>query len=94
MFLHEAQYLEPVMRDIEAFLQSSQRNVTGTVIIRLRPYSYTLVGVESAFDLMKADFGEYGEINKGWTPDDAKGFTKITAIPTKIYHAVQKKNGK
>jgi argininosuccinate synthase len=92
MFLHEAQYLEPVMRDIEAFLQSSQRNVTGTVIIRLRPYGYTLVGIESDFDLMKTDFGEYGEINKAWTSDDAKGFTKITAIPTKIYHAVQKKN--
>ena len=94
MFLHEAQYLDPVMRDIEAFLQSSQRNVTGTVIIRLRPYSYTLVGVESDFDLMKTDFGEYGEINKAWTADDAKGFTKITAIPTKIYHANQKRNGK
>ncbi|GHV71023.1 argininosuccinate synthase [Bacteroidia bacterium] len=94
MFLHEAQYLEPVMRDNEAFLQSSQRNVTGTVTIRLRPYGYTLVGVESDFDLMKTDFGEYGEINKAWTPEDAKGFTKVTAIPTKIYHAVQKKNGK
>ena len=94
MFLHEAQYLEPVMRDIEAFLQSSQRNVTGTVIIRLRPYGYTLVGIESDFDLMKTDFGEYGEINKAWSADDAKGFTKITAIPTKIFHAVQKRNGK
>jgi len=94
MFLHEAQYLEPVMRDIESFLESSQRNVTGTVIIHLRPYHYTLVGVESDFDLMKTDFGEYGEINKAWSADDAKGFTKITAIPTKIYHAVQKKNGK
>jgi len=94
MFLHEAQYLEPVMRDIEAFLQSSQRNVTGTVIIRLRPYGYTLVGVESDFDLMKTDFAEYGEINNAWTADDAKGFTKITAIPTKIFHAVQKRNGK
>jgi argininosuccinate synthase len=92
MFLHEAQYLEPVMRDIEAFLQSSQRNVTGTVTVRLRPYHYTLVGVESDFDLMKTDFGEYGEINKAWTAEDAKGFTKITAIPAKIYHAVQKKN--
>ncbi|MDR3220246.1 MAG: argininosuccinate synthase [Dysgonamonadaceae bacterium] len=91
MFLHEAQYLDPVMRDIEAFLQSSQRNVTGTVMIRLRPYHYTLVGVESDFDLMKTDFGEYGEINKAWTPEDAKGFTKITAIPTKIYYAVQGK---
>jgi argininosuccinate synthase len=94
MFLHEAQYLEPVMRDMEAFLQSTQQNVTGTVIIRLRPYHYTLVGVESDFDLMKTDFGEYGEINRAWTPEDAKGFTKITAIPTKIYHAVQKKNNK
>ena len=94
MFLHEAQYLDPVMRDIEAFLQSSQRNVTGTVSIRLRPYGYTLVGIESDFDLMKTDFGEYGEMNKAWTADDAKGFTKITAIPTKIFFAAQKRNGK
>ena len=94
MFLHEAQYLEPVMRDIEAFLQSSQRNVNGTVIVQLKPYHYTLVGVESEFDLMKTDFGEYGEINKGWTAEDAKGFTKLTAIPIKNYFANQKKNGK
>ncbi|NDV94007.1 argininosuccinate synthase [Dysgonomonas sp. 521] len=94
MFLHEAQYLEPVMRDIEAMLDSSQRNVTGRVIIELKPYHYTLVGVESDFDLMKADFGEYGEMNKAWTSDDAKGFTKIYAMTNKIYHSVQKKNGK
>lgn len=94
MFLHEAQYLEPVMRDIEAFLLSSQRNVNGTVIVQLKPYHYTLVGVESDFDLMKTDFGEYGEVNKAWTAEDAKGFTKITAIPTKIYFNNQKKNGK
>ncbi|BAG83611.1 MAG: argininosuccinate synthase [Candidatus Azobacteroides pseudotrichonymphae] len=94
MFLHEAQYLEPVMRDIESFLQSSQRNVTGTVIIRLRPYQYTLIGVESDFDLMKTNFGKYGEINKAWTPDDIKGFTKIMAIPSKIYHMIQEKNRK
>lgn len=94
MFLHEAQYLEPVMRDIEAMLESSQRNVTGKVILELKPYHYTLVGVESDFDLMKADFGEYGEVNKAWTSDDAKGFTKIYSIPNKIYYAVQKKNGK
>ena len=93
MFLHEAQYLEPVMRDIEAMLESSQRNVTGKVIVELKPYHYTLVGVESDYDLMKADFGEYGEVNKAWTSDDAKGFTKIYSIPNKIYHAVQKKNG-
>jgi argininosuccinate synthase len=94
MFLHEAQYLEPVMRDMEAMLESSQRNVTGRVIIDLKPYHYTLVGVESDFDLMKTDFGEYGEINKAWTAADAKGFTKIYSIPNKIYHINQQKNNK
>ncbi|GBU08368.1 argininosuccinate synthetase [Bacteroidales bacterium] len=94
MFLHEAQYLEPVMRDIEAFLENSQDNVSGDVIINLRPYSYTLVGVNSSFDLMKADFGEYGEVNKAWSADDAKGFTKIYGVPTKIFHHIQAKNKK
>ncbi|MGN0218682.1 MAG: argininosuccinate synthase [Muribaculaceae bacterium] len=94
MFLHEAQYLEPVMRDIEKMLESSQRNVTGTVSLILRPYSYTLVGVDSPFDLMKTDFGEYGEINKAWTADDVKGFTCILANQMKIYHNNQLKNGK
>ena len=94
MFLHEAQYLEPVMRDIEAMLTSSQSTVNGKVIIELKPYHYTLVGVESDFDLMKADFGEYGEINKAWTADEAKGFTKIYSIPTKVFYNVQEKNKK
>ncbi|MBQ5637832.1 MAG: argininosuccinate synthase [Alistipes sp.] len=92
MFLHEAQYLEPVMRDIEAMLESSQRNVTGTVILTLRPLGYTLVGVESSFDLMKTDFGEYGEVNKAWTADDVKGFTKILGNQIKIFYNVQKRN--
>lgn len=94
MFLHEAQYLDPVMRDIEAMLTSSQRNVTGMVTVELKPYHYTLVGVDSSYDLMKADFGEYGEVNKAWTADDAKGFTKIYSIPTKIYFNIQEKNKK
>lgn len=94
MFLHEAQYLEPVMRDIEAMLESSQGNVNGTVSIILRPYSYTLVGVESTYDLVKTDFGEYGEVQKGWTAEDAKGFTKILSTPLRVYYANQKKNGK
>lgn len=94
MFLHEAQYLEPVMRDMEAMLESSQRNVTGKVIINLRPYSYTLVGVETSYDLMRSDFGEYGEVVKAWTADDVKGFTKILGNQMKIYHNVQKRNGK
>jgi len=92
MFLHEAQYLEPVMRDIEQFLQSSQQNVSGDVIIRLRPLSYTLVGIESPYDLMKTDFGEYGEINKAWSADDVKGFTKILGNQMKIFYNVQKRN--
>ncbi|MDD4993158.1 MAG: argininosuccinate synthase [Paludibacter sp.] len=94
MFLHEAQYMEPVMRDIEQFLQSSQQNVTGTVIVKLRPYNYTLVGVESTFDLMKTDFGEYGEVNRAWSADDVKGFTKILGNQMKIYYNVQKRNNK
>ena len=94
MFLHEAQYLEPVMRDIEAMLLSSQRNVTGTVELILRPRNYTLVGVDSTFDLMKTDFGEYGEVNKAWTADDVKGFTKILGNQIKIFYNVQKRNKK
>ena len=93
MFLHEAQYLDPVMRDMEAFLESTQQNVDGTVEITLRPYSYTLVGVESNFDLMKTDFGEYGEVNKAWSADDVKGFTKIMANSMKIYYNKKKNNG-
>lgn len=91
MFLHEAQYLDPVMRDMEAFLESTQKHVTGTVELTLRPYSYTLVGVETPYDLMKTDFGEYGEVNKAWTADDVKGFTKIMGNPMKIYYNVTKR---
>ena len=86
MFLHEAQYLEPVMRDIEAMLESSQQNVSGTVELTLRPRNFTLVGVTTDGDLMKTDFGEYGEVNKAWSADDVKGFTKIMANPMKIYY--------
>ncbi len=91
MFLHEAMYLEPVMRDIEKFLENSQENVTGKVIINLRPYSFQLVGIESEHDLMNSEFGQYGEMNKGWTADDAKGFTKILANQLKIYYSVNNK---
>ncbi len=94
MFMHEAQYLEPVMRDIEAFLEKSQDNVTGRVIVDLKPYRYVLVGVDSPYDLMKTDFGEYGELSKAWTADDVKGFTKILGNQMKIYHNVQERNKK
>ena len=94
MFLHESQYLEPVMRDIERFLESSQQNVTGTVIVDLKPYRYVLVGVESDFDLMRTDFGEYGELSKAWTADDVKGFTRIFSNQMKIFYNNQVKNNK
>ncbi|MCF8362331.1 MAG: argininosuccinate synthase [Prolixibacteraceae bacterium] len=90
MFLHESLYLEPVMRDIEKFLENTQNSVTGEVIIKLRPYSFQLVGVESPNDLMKAEFGEYGEMNKAWTSDDVKGFTKILGTSLKVYNSVNK----
>lgn len=94
MFLHEAQYLEPVMRDIEAFLEKSQRNVTGRVIVDLKPYNMVMVGVESDFDLMKTSFGEYGELSRAWTADDIKGFTRILGNQMKIYHDIQQRNGR
>ena len=86
MFLHESQYLEPVMRDIEAMLESSQRNVTGTVTLELRPYSFSTVGVDSPNDLVKSKLGEYGENQKGWTSEDAKGFIKVLSTPLRVYY--------
>ena len=86
MFLHESQYLEPVMRDIEAMLQESQRNVNGTVTLELRPLSFSTVGVDSKDDLVKTKFGEYGEMQKGWTAEDAKGFIKVTSTPLRVYY--------
>ncbi|HKK81314.1 MAG TPA: argininosuccinate synthase domain-containing protein [Prolixibacteraceae bacterium] len=90
MFLHESLYLEPVMRDIEKFLENTQSTVSGEVIVKLRPYSFQMVGVESPNDLMKAEFGEYGEMNKAWTSDDVKGFTKILGTSLKVYNSVNK----
>lgn len=86
MFLHESQYLEPVMTDIEAMLTSSQRNVNGEVTLELRPYSFETVGVDSPDDLVKNPFGEYGEMQKGWTAEDAKGFIKVTSTPLRLYY--------
>lgn len=90
MFLHESQYLEPVMRDIEAMLESSQRNVNGTVIVELRPLSMFMVGVDSPDDLVKTKFGEYGEMQKGWTAEDAKGFIKVTSTALRAYYSNHK----
>ena len=88
MLLHEGNYLDAVMRDTEAFLKSSQKTVNGSVIVSLHPYRFELEGVQSPNDLMNASFGSYGEMNKGWTADDAKGFIKITANAHTIYGSV------
>ena len=88
MFLHESQYLEPVMPDIEAMLLSSQRNVTGTSILRLRPYGFETVGIDSPNDLTKSKLGEYGETQTGWTADEAKGFIKVSSTPLRVYYGI------
>ena len=88
MHLHEGQYLDPVMRNIEAFLEDSQFKVSGDVIVSLKPYHFTLDGIKSPHDLMSSSFGNYGEDNKAWTAEDAKGFIKINANQNKIYQQV------
>ena len=90
MFLHEAMYGEPVMRNIESFLQDPQRYVSGTVQVRMRPYSFELLGIESEHDLMNASFARYGEETSAWTAEDVKGFTRILSMPLRIYNAVNK----
>lgn len=88
MFLHESQYLEPVMPDIEAMLTSSQRHVNGTAILKLRPYGFETVGIDSADDLTKSKLGEYGEMQHGWTAEDAKGFIKVSSTPLRVYYGM------
>ena len=90
MLLHEGQYLDPVMRDLEAFLSNSQTTVSGKVFVTLHPYRFELNGIESDHDLMNAAFGSYGEENKGWSADDAKGFIKLVSNQNKIYQFVNK----
>lgn len=88
-WLHEGQYLDPVMRDMESFLESSQQHVTGDVSITLMPYRFQINGIQSDYDLMSSKFGKYGEMNLGWKGEDVKGFTKIFGNQTAIYHQVK-----
>jgi argininosuccinate synthase len=88
-WLHEGQYLDPVMRDIEVFLTNTQQNVSGEVHIQLYPYRFQVLGIESPFDLMSSKFGKYGEMNLGWTGEDVKGFSKIFGNQTMIYNQVK-----
>lgn len=91
MFIHEAQYFEPVMRNIEKFLEDTQTNVTGNVSVELHPYRFIVQGIESKYDLMKSGFGDYGEKNNNWSGDDVKGFIKIMANPMKIHKHINDK---
>ncbi len=90
MMMHEGQYLDPVMRDIEAFLEHTQQKVSGKVFLKLEPRHFELEGIESDYDLMMSSFGRYGEMNKGWSGDDVKGFTKILSNATHIQQSVGK----
>ncbi len=90
MFFHEAMYLDPVMRNMEVFLESTQKNVNGKVFVRLSPYRFEVLGIESPNDLMSSVFGSYGEESKAWTGDDVKGYTAILGNAQKIYYAVNK----
>jgi argininosuccinate synthase len=88
MLFHEGQFLDPVMRNIEAFLKDTQKTVNGTVTVSLKPYHFTLDGIESENDLMNTSFGQYGEMNNAWTSDDAKGFIKILGNAQNIFSSV------
>jgi argininosuccinate synthase len=87
-WLHEGQILDPVMRDIESFLENSQQNVTGNVFVQLMPYRFQIIGIESKYDLMNSKFGKYGEMNTGFTGEDVRGFSKIFGNQTSIWNAV------
>jgi argininosuccinate synthase len=91
-WLHEGQILDPVMRNIEAFLENSQQNVTGDVFVQLMPYRFQVTGIESSFDLMSSKFGKYGEMNTGFTGEDVRGFSRIFGNQTSIYHQVKAEN--
>ncbi|MEO0334673.1 MAG: argininosuccinate synthase, partial [Bacteroidota bacterium] len=91
MMVHEGQFLDPVMRNIETFLKDTQKLVSGEVYIQLHPYRFELQGISSTHDLMSSEFGDYGEANKAWTGEDVKGFTNIAANATKIWFAVNRK---
>ena len=93
-WLHEGQILDPVMRDIEKFFEESQQHVTGKVFVTLNPYRFTVDGIESKYDLMNSKFGSYGEMNKSWTGDDVKGFTKIFGNQLSIYQQIKTANEK
>ena len=91
MQVHEGQFLEPTLRQMESYFEDSQSRVSGKVYVELQPFRFDLLGIESDYDMMKSEFGSYGEIHQGWTGDDVKGFTKILGNATRIYHSIKEK---
>ncbi|MDM1360618.1 argininosuccinate synthase [Myroides marinus] len=87
-YLHEGQFHDPVMRDMEAFLSSTQQTVSGKVVVELHPHRFVVIGIESEYDLMSNKFGSYGEMNNAWTGEDVKGFSKIFGNQVMIWHKV------
>jgi argininosuccinate synthase len=93
-WLHEGQIMDPVMRDIEAYLENSQQHVIGDVFVQLQPYRFQIIGIESTYDLMSSKFGKYGEMNTGWSGEDVRGFSKIFGNQTSIWNSVKEDNEK
>ena len=88
--MHEGLFLDPIMRDFEAFLENSQQNVSGDVFITLQPYHFVLDGIVSKNDLMNTTFGSYGEENKSWSAEEVKGFIKIYSNQSIIFQNTHK----
>ena len=91
-WLHEGQIMDPAMRDVEAFFESTQQHVTGDVFVELLPYRFVITGIESKYDLMSDKFGSYGEMNNGWSGEDVRGFSKIFGNQSGIYHLIKEEN--
>ncbi len=91
-YLHEGQYYDPVMRDMEALLESSQKYVSGDVFVELHPYRFEVIGIASPHDLMSSRFGAYGEMMAGWTSDDVKGFGKIFGNQVSMHRKINGEN--
>lgn len=90
-WLHEGQFHDPVMRNMEAFLSDTQKTVSGKVFVKLHPYRFEIIGIQSNHDLMSNKFGSYGEMNNSWSGEDVKGFSKIFGNQTMIWHKVNDK---
>ncbi len=89
--LHEGQFMEPTMRNIETFLAETQVYVSGRVHVRLAPQRFQVLGIESAHDLMAPVFGQYGEMNNAWSGEDVRGFSKIASNQVMIYEKIRER---